>query len=195
MPEEFRHLDVATVGVLADTHIPYRMQHLPERIFDIFGGVDIILHAGDVDRIHYLQDLAALAPLYAVRGNLHFTDLSDGGRDLPAELRFTIAGRRIVLTHGGWPHIWSQGCDWILETLIGAGRHVLNRRIARRLARLYPQTDAIIFGHTHNPYQAWHNGTLIFNPGAVCPTRDRVPSVGRLYLDSSSIKAEVIRLV
>jgi len=79
--------------------------------------------------------------------------------------------------------------------LIGPGKPVLNRRIAKRLARLYPQADAIIFGHTHNPYQAWHNGTLIFNPGAVCPTRHRIPSVGRLYLDSSSIKAEVIQLV
>jgi putative phosphoesterase len=193
--EDFRHLEAASVGVLADTHLPYRMQHLPEKIFEIFSNVDIILHAGDVDRIDCLHNLAVLAPLYAVRGNFHFTDGSDGGRDLPAELRFTIAGHQIALTHGGWPHVWSQASDWFLEIVYGRSKNVLNQRMANRLARLYSRADAIIFGHSHRPYQAWHNGTLIFNPGAVCPTAGRTPSIGRLYLGPDSIKAEVIPLV
>jgi putative phosphoesterase len=187
--------DKATIGILSDTHLPYRMQKLPYMIFDIFRDVDIILHAGDVDRIHLLQNLAALAPLHAVRGNPHFTDFSDGGRDLPLELQFTIAGRQVVVTHGGWPHLWSQASDWFFENLFRPDKDVLNRRIAKRLARRYPHADAVVFGHSHRSYQAWHNGTFIFNPGAVCPTRGQVPSVGKLYLEAGTIKAEVVPLV
>ena len=194
MPD--RHWEVGTVvvGVLADTHLPHRMSRLPDAILRIFEGVDLILHAGDVDRIERLHELAALAPLHAVRGNLHFGDLSDGGLDLPAELQLTIAGRRVVVTHGGWPHLASQAGDWLAESFLGLGGDRLNRHIAGRLARLYPRADVIVFGHSHHAYQAWHNATFIFNPGGVCPTRRRVPSVGKLYLGPDTVEAEVIAL-
>jgi putative phosphoesterase len=211
-----------TVGVLADTHLPYRMQHLPGEVFDIFRDVDLILHAGDVDRIEYLDDLAALAPFHAVRGNLHFMDLSDGGRDLPVELalapfhavrgnlhfmdlsdggrdlpvelQFTIAGRRVVVNHGGWFNLWSQAGDWLLESVLRPSKDLLNPRIAHRLAQLYPEADLIVFGHSHRPYRVWRNRTLFFNPGAVCPTPRRSPSVGKLYLGSDAVDAEIIPL-
>jgi putative phosphoesterase len=170
------------------------MQRLPDQVFRIFRGVDLILHAGDVDRIEYLSDLTTLAPLHAVRGNLHFGDLSDGGYDLPVELQLTVAGYSVVVNHGGWPDLWSQATDWFVESLLRPGGEVLNQRIASRLARLNPGADVILFGHSHRPYRAWHDGTLIFNPGAVCPTVRRVPSVGRLYLGPNTVEAEAIPL-
>jgi len=187
--------DTAIVGVLSDTHLPYRLQRLPDQLFHIFRDVDLIIHAGDVDRIEQLNDLAALAPLHAVRGNLHFADLSDGGRDLPVDLRLTVAGRRVVVNHGGWTGLLSVAGDWFVESLIRPGGRRLNVRIADRLARLYPQADVIIFGHTHRLYQGWHNGIFLFNPGAVCPTPGRIPSVGMLYLGPDTIETEIIPLV
>lgn len=194
MPDRLKEAGGVTIGVLSDTHLPYRMRRLPDEVFHIFRDVDLILHAGDVDRIGYLSDLGTLAPLHAVRGNPHFTDLSDGGRDLPVELQLTIAGRKVVVNHGGWPSFWSKASDWLFENLFRPSKDLLNRRIAKRLAQLYPQADVIFFGHSHRPYQAWHNGTLIFNPGAVCPTGGQLPSVGRLYLGPNTTKAEVISL-
>ena len=135
MPEHPREPGTVVVGVLADTHVPHRMSRLPEAVLRIFEGVDLILHAGDVDRIELLHELAALAPLHAVRGNLHFGDLSDGGLDLPVELQLTIAGRRVVVNHGGWPHFVSQAGDWIAERFLGLNADRLNRHIAARLAR------------------------------------------------------------
>ena len=195
MLDHFKTRQTATVGVLADTHLPYRMRRLPDQVFDAFQDVDLILHTGDVDRISYLSDLAALAPLAAVRGNLHFRDLSDGGLDLPLELQLTIAGYRVAVNHGGWTGFWSQAGDWLVENLLRPGGEALNQRIADRLARLYSQVDIILFGHSHRPYRAWHDGTLIFNPGAVCPTQSRIPSVGRIYLGPNLIEAEVVPLV
>jgi putative phosphoesterase len=194
VPERRKGEDTVTVGVLSDTHLPYRMQHLPGEIFDIFRDVDLILHAGDVDRIEYLDDLAALAPFHAVRGNLHFTDLSDGGRDLPVELQLTIAGRRVMVNHGGWFNLWSQAGDWFLESVLRPNQDLINPRIADRLAQLYPEFDLIVFGHSHRPYQVWRDRTLFFNPGAVCPTPRRSPSVGMLYLRPNAVDAEIIPL-
>lgn len=186
--------DTVIVGVLSDTHLPYRLRRLPHYIFDIFQDADLIIHAGDVDRIEHLQDLAALAPLHAVRGNLHLTDLSDGGRDLPVDLSLTVAERRVIINHGGWTGPLSLAGDWLVECIAKPGGHRLNVRIANRLARMYPQADVIVFGHTHRPYQAWHNGTLMFNPGAVCPTLGRITSVGMLYLKADTIQTEIIPL-
>jgi putative phosphoesterase len=194
VPERPKEPGTVVVGVLADTHLPHRMSRLPDAVLRIFAGVDLILHAGDVDRIELLHELAGLAPLHAVRGNLHFGDLSDGGLDLPAELQLTIAGRRVVVNHGGWPHLVSQAGDWVAERFLGLSADRLNRHIAGRLVRMYPQADVIIFGHSHHAYQAWHGETFIFNPGGVCPTRRRVPSVGKLYLGPDTVEAEVIVL-
>ena len=181
-----------TVGVLADTHIPYRMKQLPQAVFRTFDEVDLILHAGDVDQIDCLQELASLAPLFAVRGNLHFTDLSHGGRDLPVDLQMTIAGHKIVVTHGGWYGLRSLAGDWFMEKLLEPGRKRANQRVARRLLTMYPQTDVIVFGHTHKPYRVRQGSTLLFNPGAVCRSRNRAPSVGILYLGPDTIEAEVL---
>lgn len=194
MADHLAVLETATLGILSDTHLPYRMQRLPGQIFHIFRDIDLILHAGDVDRIQFLSELAALAPLYAVRGNLHFADWSDGGRDLPAEWQLTIAGYKVVVNHGGWTDIWTLAGDLLVENMLWSSRGLLNQRIANRLAQLYPQSDVITFGHSHRPYQAWHHSTLLFNPGAVCSTRGRIPSVGKLYLGPDTIKAEVIPL-
>ena len=37
-----------TLGVVADTHVPDRMQALPAAALEALQGVDAILHAGDV---------------------------------------------------------------------------------------------------------------------------------------------------
>jgi hypothetical protein len=144
VPDRCQKGDTAVVGVLSDTHLPYRLQRLPDQVFHIFRDVDLIIHAGDVDRIEQLNELAALAPLYAVRGNLHFADLSDGGRDLPVDLSLTIAGHRVVVNHGGWTGLLSVAGDWFVESLVRPGGRRLNMRIADRLARLYPQADVIL---------------------------------------------------
>lgn len=182
------------VGVISDTHLPYRMACLPQRVTDLLRGVDVILHAGDVDRLDHLEPLRQLAPVYAVQGNVHFLELSDGGSELPITLHLRLAGHHVVLTHGGWPDFWTKAWDWVVEHLLWPGGQRVNQRIARRLLGQYPQAQVIIFGHTHRAYQAWHGDRLLFNPGGVCPTRGRVPSLGLLRLGPDHIESRVIRL-
>ena len=87
------------IGLISDTHLPYRLYTFPPIIRQIFKGVDFILHAGDVDDIEYLLPLADMAPLYAVRGNFHVKDISWAGKNLPNDVHLTLASRSIVLNH------------------------------------------------------------------------------------------------
>jgi uncharacterized protein len=187
--------DRCVVGVIADTHLPYRLKALPSCIYSIFEDVDLILHAGDVDQLDCLAELEKVAPVYAVRGNLHFLDFSDGGlATLPLDLRLDIAGYRVVVNHGAWPGFISLASDWFMEKIFDRSRQSVNRRIARRLLQQYPEADVLIFGHSHYPHNVRQGRALLFNPGGVCPYRQFPTSVGRLTLTPEAVEANVIEL-
>jgi putative phosphoesterase len=57
------------IGVLADTHVPDMLPGLPARVLDLFNGMDIILHAGDVSDLGVLQQLEPIAQTFAVHGD------------------------------------------------------------------------------------------------------------------------------
>jgi predicted phosphodiesterase len=186
-----------TVGVISDTHLPYRMISLPPIIFNVFKGVDVILHAGDVDEIDLLTPLKKIAPLYAVRGNIHLIDFSSGGRDLPSQLELTLARYKVVVTHGHRPGLmgWFMKIpEFFLADVLWTKGYTFNDEIANRLCKLYPEADIIIFGHTHVPYSRQIGKTLCFNPGCVVPDKHKLTSVGLLRLWSHKIETHVIPL-
>jgi len=189
-------MTVLTLGLISDTHVPYRMKRLPDELFEALEGVDLILHAGDVDDPAALESLRRIAPVHAVRGNLHVLDFSDGGASLPGVLELTLAGQRVVLTHGhhpGPPGFWFKGWDLILR-LLGGDDGIFNRRIVRRLTRIYPDADVIIFGHSHRVYVERMRRTLLVNPGAVCPTLGKPPTVARVRLGDEETLVEIVSL-
>lgn len=58
------------IGIISDTHAtsPASCQ-IPDWVIAAFAGVNLIIHAGDVERPEYLQALQGIAPVCAVRGN------------------------------------------------------------------------------------------------------------------------------
>ncbi|WP_333646159.1 metallophosphoesterase family protein [Candidatus Binatus sp.] len=36
------------IGLISDTHIPEACEHLPQRVFEVFAGIGLVMHAGDV---------------------------------------------------------------------------------------------------------------------------------------------------
>jgi putative phosphoesterase len=186
-----------TIGVLSDTHIPHRLKSMPDAVLDALAGVDLVLHAGDVDDPAALEPLRTIALVHAVRGNIHIQDLSDGGAMLPAAVRLEVAGRRIVMTHGHRPGLLGfclKGLDVITQHLELTNNAIFNRRIARRLARLYPEADIIIFGHTHRAHVERVGRALLVNPGAVCVSPREQPSVARIRLSAGRVEVEVCPL-
>ena len=155
------------VGVLADTHIPKRARDLPPQAYQHLGGVDAIIHAGDVLVPEVLERLARIAPVYAVLGN------NDRGVQLPERLQLCWEGVELAIVH---------------DSGAREGR-------PKRLRRWFPTARAVVFGHSHVPMNEWHDGLLLFNPGS--PTdRRRQPrhTMGVLRLVDGQIESEVIIL-
>ncbi len=148
------------LGVIADTHCPEFIAELPPSVFTTLEGVDLILHAGDINAGSTIAALARIAPVQAVRGD-HDRALPD----LPETRELTIEGKRIVLVHGQRTR-WIEEPSTLLWTL-SLGYFTPNRGLPRSLHRRFPDADVIVYGHTHRSHAQRVGGALVFNPGAV----------------------------
>ncbi|MCX7016458.1 MAG: metallophosphoesterase family protein, partial [Candidatus Sumerlaeota bacterium] len=83
-------MPVHRYGLISDTH-----GHLHPKVYEAFGGAEAILHAGDVGHPEILGDLAALAPVFAVQGNIDAP-----AADLPLLRVLDLAFGQAILTHG-----------------------------------------------------------------------------------------------
>ncbi len=176
---------MATIGVVADTHVPQRLARLPENLTAALRGVDLILHAGDITSRRVLIELGEIAPVQAVVGN---ADLFL--RDLPLTRVIEIEGKRIGLVHGhgGWAkYLTGKVRDWLGYR----EEYYLNI-----VARSFGNVDAIVFGHTHRPHTEIRAGVLLFNPGPVAPTYyDSLgPQIGLLHVSPQGLTTEIVRL-
>lgn len=59
--------DSYDIGVISDTH-----GRMLSSVYSVFGNVDLIIHAGDIDTKEVLEKLQSIAPVVAVRGNMDF---------------------------------------------------------------------------------------------------------------------------
>lgn len=78
------------VGVVSDTHGLLR----PE-VAKALEGCELILHGGDINSRKILDDLAAIAPVRAVRGN----NDSEWAGQIPEKIETEIFGVRIFMVH------------------------------------------------------------------------------------------------
>ena len=79
------------IGVVSDTH-----GYVDPRLRTALAGVEAIVHAGDVCGEHVIEELQAIAPLHAVRGN---NDDKVGGLGLPERLDIEIDGVKLHVVH------------------------------------------------------------------------------------------------
>ncbi len=128
------------IGILSDTHLTGITQDFKETIKEVFSGVDMIIHAGDMTGIsvfHFLSNWE----LRAVRGNMDDFDLYNL---LPEKRIENIMGKKIGIIHG-------KGSPKGIEDMV---------------LREFHDVDFIIFGHSHIPLETEKKGVLLFNPGS-----------------------------
>lgn len=153
------------IGVISDTHIPVRARLLPPEIFTLFDGVDLVLHAGDLVEESVLQELAAIAPVEAVAGNMDSWTLH---KRLGQKKILELAGYRIGLIHSDNSTDRSKTPQRVLQSF------------------KQDKVDCIIFGHSHQPYHETIHGILLFNPGSPTDRRSEPRhSCGLLTLGES----------
>lgn len=175
------------IGVLSDTHVPDLLPALPARVLELFRGVDIILHAGDICDLRVLQQLEAIAQTYAVVGN---RDSLQVKKYVQEAHRLEFANRAIGLIHGH--HAW-EGSLW------ARGRYALDHQARDQAMFAYvlhefKDVHAVVFGHTHHPYMKMHGSVFLFNPGAVAPLARQPATVGMLEIGENTIKGRILAL-
>jgi hypothetical protein len=154
------------IGVLSDTHLRQPDPDFARRAAEVFAGVDMILHAGDLVHLSVLDALEA-PEVYAVAGNM---DDHVVGQSLPSRRVVEAEGRRIGMVHGWGPPVGLAG----------------------RVAGEFSAVEAIVFGHSHRPHNAKKHGVLLFNPGSVGRGLLGSGTVGILTVDEAGITGEIL---
>lgn len=156
--------------VLADTHLgPGPPGRLPATVYEVLKGANGILHAGDIVSSDLLDELAGLAPTWAVLGN---NDTEVGLSHLPETRVEVIDGVRVAMVHDSGPREGRQA----------------------RLKRRFPDAHVVVFGHSHIPWNApGIDGQLLFNPGS--PTQRRrqpSPTMGVLEMSRGRVSGHEV---
>lgn len=170
-------LKTISFGVVADTHIPDRMKQLPDQLLPSLkdAKIDRILHAGDACTWRVVRTLERVAPVTIIQGNRDWLL----GMRTPRDITMTINGVRLTLAHGHHSLLF-----YLVDKFIHFRRSYNLEHYYQRLLKDYPQSDVIVFGHTHWQIAKWVKGQLLFNPGAAYPCKKNhyTPQFGLLSI-------------
>jgi uncharacterized protein len=148
------------VGLISDTHGLLR----PEAVAFLRGS-DFIVHGGDIGHAGVLEELSALAPVTAVRGN---NDKAAWAGAVPETEVLQVGAVRIYVVH-------DLG-DVELDPEAAGFR-------------------VVVSGHSHRPSVTERAGVLYVNPGSAGPRRFKLPiTVGELMIVEKSVTARVVEL-
>ena len=149
-----------TIGLISDTHGLLR----PGAVAALRGS-DAIIHAGDIGDPEILAQLALLAPVTAVRGNV---DRGAWASAIPETAVLAIGDARIFIIH-----------------------NVAELAIDPKAAGF----RAVVSGHSHQPGSREKDGVLFVNPGSAGPRRFTLPiACGRLRISEGRVTAELVEL-
>ena len=134
--------------LISDTHVPHRARSLPDRVWAEVDSADVVIHAGDWVHADLVDELSARATrLVGCWGNNDGPELRSR---LPERAEVTLAGVRFTVVH---------------ETGTAKGREA-------RMAAAYPDTDVLVFGHSHIPWDTTAgSGLRLLNPGSATDRR------------------------
>jgi len=149
----------------SDTHLPKRARDLPHSLWAAIDDADVVIHAGDWVDIALLDRFEERSRrLVAVYGN---NDHGPFRRRLPEVARAEIEGIRFAVVH---------------ETGDAKGREL-------RCAARFPDTDVLVFGHSHIPWDTTApTGLRLINPGS--PT-DRRRQPHGTYVTATAADGEL----
>jgi putative phosphoesterase len=146
--------DGARLVLVADTHgapHPDSAKHISAQ------RPSHILHAGDIGALVVLDELAKLAKVTAVRGNI-----DAHARDLPDAITIDV-----------------RDLAGPLVTLLLVHIAVYGPKLRADVAKLARAEGAsiVVCGHSHVPFIGRDKGIVMVNPGSIGPRRFRLPIV------------------
>lgn len=162
------------IGLISDTHVPDAVEAIPPEVAQVFEGVDLILHAGDIYAASVLDDLEQIAPVIAARGDDDYALDDQRVADIQ---RLTLEGVDVYLIHS------SQ--YWARDLIVHPGEHGLDAA-----------PDVVVFGHTHRDHVQRVGRSLLVNPGsATLPQYQmRLGTVALLDIEGGQARARIVEL-
>jgi putative phosphoesterase len=160
------------IVVVSDTHLP-RFAGRLDRALDRVARErpDVILHCGDHTTLDAASAFERIAPVEAVAGNNDGVEIV---RRYGRRKIVQLGKLRIGMIHG----------DGERGTTLGRARAAFEAEAVH----------AIVFGHSHVPYLATHDGVWVVNPGSITDKR-RQPRFSFAVLETTAAQALVPRLV
>ena len=151
---------MARLGIISDTHGLLRPEALA-----VLRGCEHIVHGGDIGSAEILAQLAAIAPVTAVRGN---NDNGAWAQALPESELFEFRGIHVYVVH--------DLADIDIDP-VAAG------------------VEVVISGHSHKPKIEQRDGVTYVNPGSAGPRRFRLPvSVAEVSVSGRQVDARIVDL-
>ena len=148
------------IGIISDTH-----GSLPQKVLTLFKGVKAIFHAGDIGSFSVIEDLADIAPVYAVAGNM---DRGALAKRFPKTDLIELNDFCVYMIH-----------ELYLLDIDPATAGV----------------NCVIFGHTHTPHIEEKGGVLFVNPGsASIPRFGQSPSVMVCHVKGKDLHPTLLKL-
>ncbi|MEP7364372.1 MAG: metallophosphoesterase family protein [Acidobacteriota bacterium] len=148
------------IGLISDTHGLLRSEAIAA-----LRDCDLILHAGDIGAPEIIDQLRAIAPVHAIRGNV---DTGSWAAAFPETMLVETAAALIYMLHD---------VNQLALDPAAAGAQI------------------VLSGHSHKPSRTERNGVLYLNPGSAGPRRFNLPvTVARLELSAEPWTFELIDL-
>ena len=163
------------IGLLSDTHLSNRRPALWDEVANVFRGLDLILHAGDIVAPGVLDWLSQFAPVKAARGN---NDMEWTDPRMQDVQWLDLEGWRLAMVHDTEPE--DRPIDVIIDRELGGEK-----------------PDILVTGHTHLERIEHRDGLVQINSGS--PTQPhlfstRLGSVGILELEPELLRARILNL-
>ena len=158
------------IGLISDTHIPDRARQIPQKVFEAFSDVELILHAGDLTSPRVIDVLEDIAPVMAVQGNMDRAN----GINLPKAKVIDAEDLRIGLVHGEiYPRADTQQLLYLAKEL---------------------NVDILVSGHSHQPKIEQLEGILLLNPGSPIVPRLADRTVMLLEINNKEVDVEIVKI-
>jgi putative phosphoesterase len=148
------------LGIISDTHGLMRPEALA-----FLRGCERIVHGGDIGSAEVLAQLAAIAPVTAIRGN---NDKGHWAAALPETALFEFGGVFVYVIHA--------------LALLDIDPPAAGVQV-------------VISGHSHKPLIEHRDGVAYVNPGSAGPRRFRLPvALAELDIRRGEVRARIVEL-
>jgi putative phosphoesterase len=149
---------------------------------EVFAGVDLILHGGDIYDLSVLNDLERIAPVFAARGD---DDYGETARDERVKEKHVLkVGENVIWLIHQRPYVsrYSSLPWWESQS---------NPEIGQ-----FGKPNIVVFGHEHRTALETIGGTLFVSPGS--PTflhyQQGLGTYGIIETNSGSPDVQVLKL-